>query len=214
MKMVSSKKGFTLIELVLVMVILGIVGLAIYGTFANGLNIWKRITQQTQTEDINLFFEKITFDLRNSFKLAGVKFRGGRTEIRFPHRTKYVDDEKIKDSIGQVTYSFNSRKKTIDKSEASYSDIFYNREGTRRVLAEKIQSLRFAFFIFDPRDKQYAWVTSWQEKDQPLGIVIEENLPLIVRVELSVEDDGREIKYVRTIPLPSACCWPMESGID
>src|SRR3989338_5906713 len=133
---VLSKKGFTFIELVLVMVILGVVGLAVYGTFANGLNIWKRITQQSQPEDINVFFEKITFDLRNSFKLAGIRFRGDKSRVTFPTRTKFINDEQVKESIGQVTYAFNGRTKTIDQNAASYSDVFYKRAGQKRILAE------------------------------------------------------------------------------
>ena len=214
MKTVLSKKGFTLVELVLVMVILGVVGLAVYGTFANGLNIWKRITQQNQPEDINVFFEKITFDLRNSFKLTGIRFRGGKTRIAFPTRTKYIDDEQLKESIGQVTYAFNGRMKTIDQSEASYSDVFYKREGKKRILANDIRSLRFEYYKFDPDKKEYAWVSSWQEEDQSFGLETAEQLPLIVKVELAVENGGREVEYVRTIPVPSACCWPMDGEVD
>src|SRR3990167_4975623 len=211
---VLSKKGFTFIELVLVMVILGVVGLAVYGTFANGLNIWKRITQQSQPEDINVFFEKITFDLRNSFNLTGIRFRGGNTRVTFPTRTKFIDDEQLKESIGQVTYAFNGRTKTIDQNAASYSDVFYKRAGQKRILAEDIHSLRFEYYIFDPNRKKYEWAQSWQDEDQPFGVEAEENLPLIVKVELAVEDDGREIKYVRTVQIPSACCWPMETEVD
>lgn len=214
MRTALPKKGFTLIELVLVMVILGVVGLAVYGTFVNGLNIWKRITQQNQPEDINVFFEKITFDLRNSFKLTGIRFRGGKTRVTFPTRTKFIDDEQLKESIGQVTYAFNGRTKTIDQSAATYSDVFYKRAGQKRVLARDVRSLRFEYFTFDPDRKEYAWVPSWQEDDLTFGVEAEENLPLIVKVELSVEDSGREFEYVRTVPIPSACCWPMETEVD
>src|SRR3989338_2281677 len=150
MKMVPSKRGFTLIELVLVMVILGVVGAAIYGTFANGINIWKRVTQQTQTEDINLFFEKLSFDLRNSFVYTGIKFRGGRSKVIFPTRMKVSDGTEIKDTIGQVTYSFNRRKRTLNQNVADYSDVYYKKPGKERVLAEEVNSLQFDYFVFEP----------------------------------------------------------------
>jgi prepilin-type N-terminal cleavage/methylation domain-containing protein len=214
MQKVLYKKGFTLIEMVLVMVILVVVGLAIYGTFANGLSIWKRITQHTQSEDVNLFFEKLSFDLRNSFKLTGIKFRGGRSEVSFPTRFKTSDGMEVKDSIGQVTYSFNRRKRTLNKREADYSDVYHKKSGKERVLAEDINSLQFEYFIYDLNEKKYSWVKSWQEKDTSFGVMIEENLPLIVRVELSVGGDPTEKKYVRTIPIPSACCWQMDEDVE
>ena len=196
------------------MVILVVVGLAVYGTFASGLNIWKRITQQSQPEDINVFFEKITFDLRNSFKLSGIRFRGDKSKVSFPTRTKYMDDGLLGESIGQVTYTFNGRTKTVEQNAASYSDVFYKRPGQKRELAKDIRSLRFEYFTYDPDRKEFAWVSNWQDDDLPFGVETEENLPLIVKVELSVKDGGREREYVRTVPIPSACCWPMDTEVE
>jgi len=198
----------------LVTVILSVVGLAVYGTFANGIIIWKRITEQTQSEDINLFFEKISFDLRNSFKLTGIKFRGGKTKVIFPTRIKYSDGKEIKDSIGQVTYSFNRKKRTLNKSTADYSDVYQKRPGQERILAEDINLLRLEYYIYDPNSKEFSWVTNWQEKDTTLGLVVEENLPLIVRIEVAVPGIKGEQKYVRTVSIPSACCWPFDKDIE
>ena len=110
MKKVLYKNGFTLIELVLVTAILAVIGMAVYGTFSNGINIWKKVTEDSVVEDVNLFFEKISVDLRNSFKLTGIRFKGERTRISFPSRIKYSGKDGIENTIGQISYSLDKNQ--------------------------------------------------------------------------------------------------------
>jgi len=209
MKKVPFKNGFTLIELVLVAAILVVVGTALYGTFASGINIWKRVTQRTVTEDVGLLFKNVSYDLRNSFKMTGIKFRGGKRHVSFPTRIKQHDDEGFKDSIGKVTYSFDRRKQMLYKEQASYSEIYRKKPGRKRVLAEGISSVEFQYFVYDSERKIYSWVTSWQERDEPFGAEVEDNLPLIVKIEVGIPKGQFEQKFVKTVSVPSACCWPL-----
>ena len=96
MKKVSHRYGFTLIELVLVTAILGVIGMAVYGTFSNGINIWKQVTEDSAAEDITLFFEKISFDLRNSFKLTGIRFKGEKTQLAFHQGSNIAEKMALK----------------------------------------------------------------------------------------------------------------------
>lgn len=209
MKKVPCKNGFTLIELVLVTAILVVVGMALYGTFASGINIWKRVSQRPVTEDVGLFFQNISFDLRNSFRMEGIKFRGGERQISFPARIKRRNNGKPEDSIGQVTYSFDRRKGEVYKEQADYSEVYRKKPGHKRVLVEGIRSLRFKYFIYDFESKKYSWVTNWQERDEPFGAEVEDHLPLIVRVEIGIQKEKFEQKFVKTISMPAACCWPL-----
>ncbi len=192
-------------------VILAVVGMAVYGAFFSGISIWQRVSQPTKTEDVALFFKNISYDLRNSFKVDTVRFRGGRQEISFPTRIKRQVEGKLEDSIGQVTYSFGRRKKILYKAQADYSQIYHEKSGPKRKLIDQINSLRFQYYIYDAKQKKYAWVTSWQERDEPFGVEAEYNLPLIVKIEVGLPEEGseREKKYVKTVALPSACCWPL-----
>lgn len=210
MKKVSHKKGFTLIELMLVTAILAVVGMVLYGTFASGVNIWRRVSQPSVTEDISLFFKNISYDLRNSFKMTGIKFRGGERQISFPTRIRYHDTDGIEDSIGKVTYSFDRRKGRLYKKQANYSEIYRKKPGRKRMLVEGISSLRFQYFIYDPKEKKYSWGAHWQERDDPFGEEIEDNLPLVVKIEIGIpKKEGQfEQKFVKTVLIPSACCWP------
>jgi len=208
MKIVRYKHGFTLIELILVTAILSVTGLAVYGTFASGISIWKTITQESACEDINIFFEKISFDLRSSFKLTGLRFRGGENKVSFPVKIKTSGDDGIKNSIGEVTYSYDWRKRTLNKRQATYGEAYRKKSGKKSILQEEVSSLNFQYFVYDPDKKDYSWVTSWQEEDLTLGRQVEENLPLIVRVEVGIPKESGEQKFVKNVAIPSACCWP------
>ncbi len=208
MKKVPRKHGFTLIELVLVASIVVIIGLAVYGTFANGINIWKRITQESDVEDVSLFFEKISYDLHNSFKMTGMRFRGGKREASFPVRIKEKGKNGIQGSIGEVTYSLDRKRKALIRQEVNYSEAYHKKKGPARVLVNNIRSLEFRYFTYDSNEKKYKWSSHWQQRDDPFGIKKEEALPLIVKIEVGIQE-GKDInKFVKTVDVPSACCWP------
>jgi len=208
MKKTSFKRGFTLIELMLVTVILGVIGTAVYGTFANGISIWKTVTEDSVTEDINLFFEKVSFDLRNSFKLSGIRFKGEKTKVSFPSKIRYNGDDGIENTIGQITYYIDRRKRALIRKEANYSEVYRKKSGSKRILFENISSLQFKYYVYDEQYKTYAWVTNWQERDETFGIQVEERLPLIVKIEVGIPSEKGEQTYVKTVQLPTGCCWP------
>lgn len=208
MKKVLYKNGFTLIELVLVTAILAVIGMAVYGTFSNGINIWKKVTEDSVVEDVNLFFEKISVELRNSFKLTGIRFKGERTRISFPSRIKYSGKDGIENSIGQISYSLDKKKKVLERIEKNYSEVYLKRAGSLRILSENIKSLQFQYYIYDEHYKKYSWVSRWQEQDKTFGIQVEEKLPLIVKIKVGIPGEKGEQTFVKTVQLPTGCCWP------
>lgn len=194
----------------MVAAILAVVGMVVYGTFVRGINIWKRVSRPANTEDIGVFFKNITYDLRNGIKLTGLRFRGGRREISIPTRVKHNRKEGIEQTIGKTTYSFDRRRKTLYKSSASYSEVYRRKRGRKRTLAENISSLRFEYYVYDVEKDKYSWVTSWQEQDRAFGEEVEENLPLIVKIEVGIPKGKSDQKFAKTVFVPSGCCWPSD----
>jgi len=209
-KKTPYRSGFTLIELMLVSALLGVIGVGVYGTFSSGINIWKTVTQESINEDISIFFEKISYDLRNTFKYTGMRFRGDRMEVSFPAPLKSFERDQFINSIGAVTYAFDHRKRAITKRDQTYSQFYQKKAGDQRILVEDISSLSFRYYVYEPDKKKYSWVTSWQEDDQTLGRQVEENVPLIVRIEVDVPKKLGKETYVKNVAIPSACCWPFE----
>lgn len=214
MKNSWSSRGFTLIELILVTAMLAVVGLAIYTAFVSGVQIWQRVTRTTETEDVALFFKNISYDLRNSFKLGTIRFRGEHQRVSFPTRIKHHTIEGVEDSIGKVTYAFDRRNKTLEKVQADYSEVYRKKAGVKRTLATGVASLSFEYYVFDAEREKYSWVTNWQARDEPFGREIEYNLPLIVKIEVGLPDGDFEKKFVKTVYIPTACCWPFMEEKD
>jgi hypothetical protein len=60
-----------------------VVAFAIYASFNNGIKIWERVNKEIPGEDLNIFFDKFSVDLKNSFKFSGIKFSGKKNEVAF-----------------------------------------------------------------------------------------------------------------------------------
>jgi len=194
----------------MVTAILAVIGMAVYGTFANGISIWQKVTEDSAAEDINLFFEKISSDLRNSFKLTSIRFKGEKTKVSFPSKIKYRNDDGIENTIGQITYYIDRRKGALIRNEANYSEVNHKKSGSNRILFENVSSLQFKYYVYDEKYKKYSWVTHWQERDETFGIQVEEKLPLIVKVKVGIPGEKGEQTFVKTVQLPAGCCWPFD----
>src|SRR3989338_2632588 len=68
-----SKKSFTLIEMLLVTSLMAMIGLAVYHSLVNGMKIWDASTRYTAEEDVALFFDKISQDIRSATNYSLIK---------------------------------------------------------------------------------------------------------------------------------------------
>ena len=106
--------AFTLIEMILVVSLISLVGLASFRTIANGLSVWEQSLQIGVEEDLAIFLDKITRDLRNSYKYSLLKFDGTKRTISFPtivhtreDRRKNYGRLRYVDRMGKVEYYFD-----------------------------------------------------------------------------------------------------------
>ena len=190
----SSINGFTLIELLLVTVILSIVGLAVYSAFSSGVRVWRRIVKNIPQEDISIFFERISRDLRNSFQYAGVEFYGAKEKIGFPTLVISQKPEVPKHEFGYVTYSLDSSHDSINRTQADYSQLYRDVVPQARTLVDNIEHLTFQYYSYDSDEEKYYWKSVWEEK---------ENLPVAVKIELGFYDGENKTDYSRTVYIPS-----------
>ena len=187
-----EKRGFTLTEILLVAVILSIIGLSVYGAFNNGIKVWKRIVKNITQEDVSIFFDKISRDLRNTFQYSGVKFEGTAESITFP--ALVVSDEQV-DGIGCVSYFVDSHKNTVNRTQMDYSQIYRDITPTARKLVNNIEKLTFQYYYDDSDAGQFYWKSSWEEEE-------EKKLPLAVRIQIEFYEDGRKNDVIQTVFIP------------
>lgn len=202
----SFLTGFTFIELLLVTSLLSVIGLSIYATFTNGINFWLRINEKQATEDVVIFFDRISLDLRNSFRYTGIDFRGTDDRVSFPVIGEFQGRHGKTKGIGRVEYFFDAGVDSIKTRESNYSEVYKDKASPERELVTDIESLSFRYYYYDPDQKEYLWETSWQEKedDERFGIVQEKKLPLAVKIMVEFKDGRLMRKFQRTVFVPAS----------
>jgi Tfp pilus assembly protein PilE len=189
----NSKKSFTLIELLLVSVLLSVVSLAMYAVFNNGIKIWQRINKRLPQEDVSIFFDKFSRDLKNSIKFSSIKFSGRETTLEF---AALINSPRLqKTTVGRVAYSYDPQTGVLNRQQDDYSQIYSaSGEGSLVQSLNNIKSVKFQYCIFYAETKEYLWREEWTKED----------IPLAVKIELEIEDGSQIRKFIQTVGIPAA----------
>src|SRR6185295_6747012 len=114
------RDGMTFIEMMLVVVMIGMVSLALYKSFSNGLRVWQKSRQLIVEEDILIFFDKFADDLRNTYVYSNLPMTGDARRMDFPafvwmprmNAAPEAKDE-FAEQLGRIEYYFDDGKKQI-----------------------------------------------------------------------------------------------------
>ena len=164
-------KGFTLIELMLVTVMLGMVGLTIVSTFAGGLKIFNRMENYTAAKaDVLLCMEKMEKDLRSTFPVKGIDFIGEPRKMTFPAMLRTpLGKGSIGEAVGSVSYFLTDRlqEKGLVREEKKYA-LAVNKTSTERgdaAVLTTVEDIEFQYFSYDPDADTYNWVDAWNKSE-------------------------------------------------
>ncbi len=185
-----TKKGFTLIEMIMVSALLAVMSLAIYATFNNGMKIWQRVNQSIAEEDLNIFLDKFSGDLRNSFKFTGTKFLGKEDGLEF---ATLVDSAALqKRSVGKIIYFYDPTAEALSREYLDFSQVYSGENNSHKQSLKNIRALKFQYYLYDPQKKEYLWQDEW----------LKEELPLAVRIELEFNNGTVVGNFTRTVGIP------------
>lgn len=192
------RRGFTFTEMILVISVISVLGLALYQSISHGLRIWERTQRFLLEEDVAIFFDRITRDLHNAFNYSLLFFEGEEDRIAFATIVRVPVDRKIRpagdaytDQIGRVEYYCDGLQSILYRRVANYSQALEGTFGKARLIARPVASLKFYYYVRD-------------EEAVEVKTQIEEVLPLAVRVEVEFLDpDGRLRKAKRVINIPA-----------
>jgi prepilin-type N-terminal cleavage/methylation domain-containing protein len=185
--------GFTFIEMIIVSAVVCVVALAIYATVNNGLRIWQRVNQQLPYEDVNIFLEKFSLDLKNCFKFSSIDFLGTERSLSF---ATLVSSPKLKArTVGKVIYFYDANNETLTRELNDFSDVYSGGVDSLKQAINNIKSSKFQYYYYDRQAKKYAWLDEW---------VSTKTQPLAVRIELELDDVSQGIKFYRTVGIPVA----------
>lgn len=190
MKSQRTREGFTLVELLIVSVMLAVVSLAIYASFNSGIKIWQKAKAQAFNEDLNIFFDKFSSDLRNTFRFTKINFRGDESQVEF---ATLVKSARLQETApGKAIYIYDRQRKELARRLMDFSQVSTGEEPRAQQSLKNVTSLKFTYYTYDPEEKECLWEDEWQGR---------EGLPLAVRMELEL-DAEQEYKFVRTVSVP------------
>jgi prepilin-type N-terminal cleavage/methylation domain-containing protein len=188
--MKKNSRGMTLIELLVVTSIVIVILFAAYAFLNSGIKIWQRVNRSIPEEDVNIFFEKFTHDVRNMVKFSNIPFVGTADHCEWA--TLVVSSNLRKTSIGKLVYSFDPQDKIIKRMQSDYSQIFTQEKKIINQVLPHLKSMKFKYYIRYKEATNRLWL-----EECPSGV-----LPLAVRIELEFNDGTNNKVYGRTVALP------------
>ena len=158
-------RAMTLIEILLVLSLVTMISIALYKALRNGLQVWERSRRLVVEEDIAIFFDKMSQDIKNSYLYSKIRFEGTEVNFLFPTIVRVTADAhsgaprgELVDQLGRVHYFFDPQQRTIGKRAANYSQALKNKFGPPQILAQSIDRLKFRYYyrtdqgeVFSPK---------------------------------------------------------------
>lgn len=184
-----------MIELLAVISLIVLLSIAVYGNFQSGVSIMNRVAASSPDEEVQIFIEKFSRDVVNSFPYKGVSFEGTAESLRFPTLVRSIPELGGGYGIGRVTYSYDSFHRSISKLSENMSDVYQEKEAEGNPIFRGVQSLSFQYFQYDPAQQIYFWEDSWVEEEG------NKTYPIAVKLEMEFIHEGESRRISRTIPL-------------
>src|SRR3989338_2238799 len=129
----QSQAGFTFIEVIVSLVIISIIGVALYGILARGLTLWRMSTKSLSLNEGELLAEKITDELRSSAPVVFRPLTGDGQSVQFcllSHwGSKNITSQTIRQPL-RVQYQYDSQAQKIVRTQENYQRILRSEEHT------------------------------------------------------------------------------------
>ncbi len=155
----KSSKGFTLMEMILVAVLIASVGAAVFSAFNNGLKLWAKGVVLDHQGDTAIALEKISDDIRLIIPVGNILFSGTEMRMAFPaivltpaDRKSSRSGEGIVDQIGAVEYRFDPAEGKIIRRQANYGQALKKQWGQDQVIASNIEEAVFRYYFYGDRN--------------------------------------------------------------
>lgn len=160
MNFLRNKSGLTFVEVILATALTAMVGVTIYQSLSMGIGVWQRSQQLNLEEDVVIFFDKLSYDLYNSFLFSQIKFEGNEFKIAFPtivytpaDRRLNLGEDVYVEQIGKVEYYYDLGADKVYRRQANYSQALRERYADPQELVAGVDNLRFRFYFLTERDE-------------------------------------------------------------
>ena len=175
MRFLKRSAGFTLIEVLLVVMLASVAFGAISFGLVGGLRVYGRVEQLLFDQELALFFEKVDSDLKNACPYQKIPFSRTETSLSFATLRQEEKDPAFASSRPiQVNYEWNSQEGTVSRIE---SDPAYSVFEKHQILLQNVKSLAFDYSEYGKGAE--------------------------IQVKVSLQDAGREKEFIKIFFMPS-----------
>ena len=155
-----SKRGFTLIEMIVATTIFSLIAVAIGASIVSGLRIWDNVKNVNFAKaNFLLDIDKVAGELYRSLDIPVIGFEGKSLELSFPVVSG--------NSLVKAAYLFDREKKILVRTETSFkellSDTIEKAYTEKEVLAA--DELAFSYYEFNIEKNTGDWTAQWPKKN-------------------------------------------------
>jgi len=194
MKINKTTAGFTLVEMLLSISLIAVLGLVVYSCLSGGLRIWQRVNTPSIGEDVNIFFEKLSVDMYNSFPYKDIEFIGNAEGFQCASIvTTDSANPGLAHGVGEVSYFYDKENQAIIRRKKNLSDIFREKNGAEQKMIGNITAGLFQYYYYDPRAKEYFWVEEWKKGS---------GIPIALASKIDINYGGKDYKFSKFIIIP------------
>jgi prepilin-type N-terminal cleavage/methylation domain-containing protein len=197
---IGRAKGFTFVEMIVAIMIVAMLGVAVYTTFSQGVRLWTRTAKDRGEWKLDLWVEKITGDIRNSFWDAKVPFKGAPTEFSFATLARDPGDARREVFPVSLRYFFNPKRKVVEAQRTAFENVLVPRSASKNsaLSLEKVVAFEVEYYGYDPKSKVYSWRSHWNK----------DCFPEAVKITIEPEQMSHR-KWTRMISMPAENACPV-----
>ena len=196
---IGRNEGFTFVEMIVAIVITASLGIAVYTTFAQGVRLWTRTAKDRGEWKVDLWVEKMTEDLRNSFWDPLCPLKGTRTGFFFATLTHDASGALREGSPVYFRYVFDPKTGLVLSQKNSFENVLMNQSmsKTPSSVLEKVVAFELEYYGYDPKSKVHRWESQWNK----------DCFPEAVKITIEPEQMSHR-KWIRMISMPTENACP------
>ena len=189
----NGRRGFSLLELLLVMGLAPILFFSVFSNFNTGVKLWAKIVQQTPEEDLNIFSFKVRRDIEHVLPFSPVPFEGDERQIVFPAAVETKPELGGKHGIGEIRLFYDTSANAIVREERNLSEFYRDAAGRHSVLLRNVSAFEFSYLSKDPLQSTHTWTEYWKPSPK--------NLPVAVKMSFELEHVPGKLERVVFVPI-------------
>jgi prepilin-type N-terminal cleavage/methylation domain-containing protein len=193
-------KGFTFVEMIVVIVITASLGVAIYATFSQGVRLWTRTSGDRGEWKVDLWGERLIEGLRNAFRDPQWAMKGTSTEIFFATLEQEKGRAFVQPVPAYFHYIFDPKAGAAVSRRYAFEEIFTAAQEPPRAsdsVLPKVISFGLEYYGYDARAKDYRWVSQWNK----------DCFPETVKITIETRSMNH-YKWARMVPVPAGGACP------